>query len=217
MQYIILIPDEYTRDTQIINDTHKMTDEELTEALFDSAQKEKYENKWCDFNGSIFIGTIHAKNENEAVNKFAELNHYDKRILTALPLTNPESWANATNDVQKALDIYKAPKPNGGFRDGDTILADYIENADMQQNGLCEELLGIWLNTDDKQAVENLFELLTDVTFHDYIRDCIQNTTPKENTDNKQAVENLFERLTNVTVPDYIRDCIQNTTPKENT
>ena len=82
-------------------------------------------------------------------------------------------------NVEYALKTYKELNhnpPNEPYINGDTILADIVENADMEVPGLCENLLNIYLKSNDKKSLEDMFECITRVPFECYIDDCIQNT-----------------------------------------
>ena len=65
--------------------------------------------------------------------------------------------------------------PDGIVFDVDTILADLFEKADLETTGIAAELLGIWARSDDRASVEQLFCLMTDCDFEDYLDLCIAN------------------------------------------
>lgn len=67
--------------------------------------------------------------------------------------------------------------PDGVIIDADTILADLLEKANFEETGMAAELLGIWARSNDKANVEQLFLLLTDCNFEDYLDLCIAKTT----------------------------------------
>lgn len=69
--------------------------------------------------------------------------------------------------------------PDGIIIDADTILADLLERSDLASSGIAAEMLGIWARSEDKASVEQLFCLLTDCDFEDYLDLCIANTTRK--------------------------------------
>lgn len=67
--------------------------------------------------------------------------------------------------------------PDGVVIDADTILADLFEKANFEESGMAAELLGVWARSEDKASVEQLFCLLTDCNFEDYLDLCIAKTT----------------------------------------
>lgn len=92
--------------------------------------------------------------------------------------------ADIIESVKYALEIYRKMQdtdssevPKGGsIIDGDTILADIVENADMEVPGLSENLMEIYLKSNDKKSLEDMFECITGVTFEYYVDTCIEST-----------------------------------------
>lgn len=80
--------------------------------------------------------------------------------------------------AQKVVEMLEAT-PDGIVIDADTILADLFEKSDLAVTGMAAELLGIWARSGDQGSVEQLFCLLTDCDFEDYLDLCIANTTHK--------------------------------------
>lgn len=78
--------------------------------------------------------------------------------------------------VRTVIDKFKNT-PNGKIKDSDTILADIVNEADMEITGLSMEILETWQNSHDKESVEKLFESLTGTSFEDYLTRCIDETT----------------------------------------
>lgn len=78
--------------------------------------------------------------------------------------------------AQQVLDLLN-DTPNGIVIDADTILADLLGNADFEVTGIAAELLDIWAKSDDQASVEQLFCLLTDCAFEDFLDMCIAKTT----------------------------------------
>lgn len=78
--------------------------------------------------------------------------------------------------VKKVRDLYRNT-PDGRIVDSDTILKDLTDNADMEVTDVSMELLDIWENAADREAVESLFLLFTDTEFEDYVDRCIRTTT----------------------------------------
>ena len=62
--------------------------------------------------------------------------------------------------------------PEGRIVDGDTILADLIENNDFELSGMCQDIFNIWKNSTDKKAVEQMFFEFTDVEFISFLEKC---------------------------------------------
>ena len=58
--------------------------------------------------------------------------------------------------------------------DPDTILADLVDEVDMEIDGLSSsELFKIWKKSTDKKSIEDAFYLFTDMTFEDYLDKCM--------------------------------------------
>ncbi len=77
------------------------------------------------------------------------------------------------DEVLKALDLYEHT-PNGNIVDADTILADAMQKSDPEVTGIGEEAMNIWLNSNDRKSFEALFELLTDKSFDEYVKECVE-------------------------------------------
>jgi len=73
--------------------------------------------------------------------------------------------------------------PNGLIRDADTILADIMDTIGFEETGTANELINIWLRSKDKKSVEDLFFLMTGVSFKDYLESCLNETTHSEPDD----------------------------------
>lgn len=70
-----------------------------------------------------------------------------------------------------------ANTPASVITDGDTILADIMEQANFDESGTTEELVAIWRQTTDKEMFHRLFMLFTGVDFEDYLELAIKETT----------------------------------------
>lgn len=92
--------------------------------------------------------------------------------MTAIDRTKIEKKA------QQVLNLLENT-PDGVIIDADTILADLCEKVNFEESGMAVELLGIWARSNDKASVEQLFCLLTDCDFEDYLDLCIAKTTRK--------------------------------------
>ena len=62
--------------------------------------------------------------------------------------------------------------PEGRIVDGDTILADLIENNDFELPGMCQDIFNIWKNSTDKEAVEQMFFEFTGLEFVSFLEKC---------------------------------------------
>ena len=67
--------------------------------------------------------------------------------------------------------------PDGIIRDSDTILVDLLENADNQFTGFAEDIFQIYINSNDKPAVCQMFYAFTGVEFEDYLKQCVEEIT----------------------------------------
>ena len=67
--------------------------------------------------------------------------------------------------------------PDGIVIDGDTILADIMEEADFEESGSTEELVAIWKSTADKEAFHRLFMFFTGWDFEDFLEAAVKRTT----------------------------------------
>lgn len=74
--------------------------------------------------------------------------------------------AGMANEVLELM----ANTPAGTVVDGDTILADIMEEANFDESGTTEELVAIWKDTTDKGMFHRLFMLFTGIDFEDYYR-----------------------------------------------
>ena len=90
--------------------------------------------------------------------------------------------------------------PNGRIIDSDTILADIMDDADFQISGISQDIFNIWKNSNDKKAVEDLFEIFTEVKFEHYLSRCI-NEMSTQNITNGKALE---EAIRNTEFGQYI-------------
>lgn len=70
--------------------------------------------------------------------------------------------------------------PEGVIADADTILADFVEEADWEESGLALEILDIWEASKDKSSLDALFYAFTDCSFDDYLAKVIKETTKGE-------------------------------------
>ena len=47
--------------------------------------------------------------------------------------------------------------PNGLIRDADTVLADIMQEANFEINGLAKDIFNIWRRSSDRKSVEKMF------------------------------------------------------------
>ena len=62
--------------------------------------------------------------------------------------------------------------PNGLMRDADTVLADIMQEANFEINGLAKDIFNIWRKSSDRKSVEQMFFELTDYNFQSYLEKC---------------------------------------------
>lgn len=62
--------------------------------------------------------------------------------------------------------------PNGLMRDADTVLADIMQEANFEINGLAKDIFNIWRKSSDRKSVEQMFFEITDYEFLDYLKKC---------------------------------------------
>lgn len=76
----------------------------------------------------------------------------------------------------KAVELYRST-PAGGIRDADTILKDFVDEADMELTGIGLELIEIWLNSPAKAPIERVFHNITGREFKEYLEECVAMTS----------------------------------------
>ncbi len=90
-------------------------------------------------------------------------------------------WDSNETDESLAAQVIELHHntPNGIIRDADTILVDLIEENvdDLNESGIGEEIIQIWMNSMDRSSVEQLFENLAGISFHEYLISCMKNIT----------------------------------------
>lgn len=62
--------------------------------------------------------------------------------------------------------------PNGLIRDADTVLADIMQEANFEINGLAKDIFNIWRKSSDRKSVEKMFFDLTDCDFMSFLEKC---------------------------------------------
>jgi len=62
--------------------------------------------------------------------------------------------------------------PNGLIRDADTVLADIMQEANFEINGLAKDIFNIWRKSSDRKSVEKMFFDLTDCDFMCFLEKC---------------------------------------------
>lgn len=84
---------------------------------------------------------------------------------------------NKIERLIEEVERLNANTPDGIIVDGDTILADLIENVDFKFNGLSQDIFNIWKEAKDKKAVEQMFFEFTDMEFDEYLEKCKKEIT----------------------------------------
>ena len=82
-----------------------------------------------------------------------------------------------TKNVKLAISLYGQTPKNAIITDADIVLADLIEQIDPPTTGCGKELLEAYLRADSKDSFMNCFELITGVSFEEYVDRCIAQTT----------------------------------------
>lgn len=59
--------------------------------------------------------------------------------------------------------------PDGVIIDGDTVLQNIMEQADFEETGISNEIMQVWLDSNDKDSIEKLFNVFTGCTFRAYV------------------------------------------------
>ena len=78
--------------------------------------------------------------------------------------------------IERVKELQNAA-PNGIIIDADTILADFVEEADFEVSGLSNELFEIYEKSRDKECFKRMFEVFTESTFDEYLSSCIKRIT----------------------------------------
>ncbi len=71
--------------------------------------------------------------------------------------------------VSQVRRIIENPPDSRTITDPDTVLADTLQAADLEANGIAEDLLDLWQKSRDREGFEALFELLADKSFDGYL------------------------------------------------
>ena len=82
---------------------------------------------------------------------------------------NEEKLIKRIKELEENLDILETPCI---IQDSDTVLADVMMSANYEENGISKELFDIFEKTTDKNAFLELFHLLSDTSFVDYLEKC---------------------------------------------
>lgn len=80
-----------------------------------------------------------------------------------------------TTVCTKVLRVINDNVPGEGIvYDADTVLADIVEEADMHVPGLATDLMNMYTNTADKSMFRELFYLLTDCEYDEYLERAVR-------------------------------------------
>lgn len=77
-------------------------------------------------------------------------------------------------EMIKNVEELNSNTPDGQVIDADTILADLIKKCDYEFSGIAQDLFGIWKQSVDKRAVEQMFFEFTGIEFEDYLIKCMK-------------------------------------------
>ena len=90
---------------------------------------------------------------------------YKNGELQFMDLDETECAIQTVEDMAEHL-------PNGLMRDADTVLADIMQEANFEINGLAKDIFNIWRKSSDRKSVEQMFFEITDYEFLDYLKKC---------------------------------------------
>lgn len=74
--------------------------------------------------------------------------------------------------ADRVLGLYENTPCGEGIQDADTVLKDFMDEADFEITGIGPDLIRLWKGSSDRKSVEALFELLAGRTFQDYLEEC---------------------------------------------
>lgn len=74
--------------------------------------------------------------------------------------------------ADRVLKLYENTPCGEGIQDADTVLKDFVDEADLEEAGIGPELIRLWKGSADRKSVESAFELFTGRTFQDYLEEC---------------------------------------------
>lgn len=74
--------------------------------------------------------------------------------------------------ADRVLGLYERTPCGEGIRDADTVLKDFMDEADFEETGLGPELIRLWKGSTDKKSIEAVFELFAGRTFQGYLEEC---------------------------------------------
>lgn len=87
---------------------------------------------------------------------------------------------NVTSEMIQVAENVMNKTPDDAIIDPDTILADIMEEQDFTFAGFAQDIFNIWKSSNDKKAVEQMFYEFTDISFDQFLRRCINETTRAE-------------------------------------
>lgn len=77
-----------------------------------------------------------------------------------------------TEELIKKVKILNHNTPNVAMEDADTIFADILQNSNAGYPGQVEKIIKIWTASENKIVFESLFETITGISFHTFLRQC---------------------------------------------
>lgn len=85
---------------------------------------------------------------------------------------NFEELSKEEFDLLKEVEELNNNTPDGVIRDADTILADLLQNVDNEFTGFAQDIFNIYKNSQDKNAVCQMFYEFTGIEFENYLKQC---------------------------------------------
>ena len=120
--------------------------------------------------------------------------------------TAPKKEISETEKLLNEVVELNNNTPDGEVYDADTILADIFDNLeymcdDSDLTGFADDVFSIWKESSDKEAVEKMFELFTEVSFKNYLETCKKNITRNNknegsSTDDDFSLDAIMDALT---------------------
>ena len=83
-------------------------------------------------------------------------------------------------DLAVKVKTFLANTPTRELREADAILYDSIEETKFEITGIAECVLRTWEKSSDKEAVEEMFYVFTNMQFEDFLNKAIAAITREE-------------------------------------
>ena len=101
---------------------------------------------------------------------------------------NTEKLIKRIKGLEENLNMLETPCT---IQDSDTVLADVMMSANYEESGISKELFDIFEKTTDKNAFLELFQLLSDTSFVDYLEKCEKALTKTLRQPHRKAQEDM--------------------------